>query len=408
MTGSRGKITGLRRLISFEDAASRVMGISWRKPHVIEVEIEQALDMVCAETVVSEVFVPPFDRSAVDGFAIIHEDTVGASESAPAQLNLIEGSQNAALPRGKCIRISTGQKLPESSDSVVMKEYTTLSGATVHIEKSLRAWENVSRRGEDITRGSKVVTKGETVKSWHIAALSAVGRERVLVFSRIKLGVISTGNEIMPGSKSGIRNSTQPLMLAYFRRGYVETSDEGVYPDEYDCIMDAVKSASERCDVLVITGGSSVGEADLSSSVLKDLGDEIFRGIMIQPGRTISLYRIEGIPAYLVSGLPVAALTSFDALFQRYLLDVLGFKGDSKTILARLTGRIISKIGIRSYVRVALSRKGDSLDATPMRNAGSGMLSSLLKSNGLATIPENSEGMDEGEYIWVTLTGGPV
>lgn len=411
MGGSRDKLSGFKRLISFDEATSRVRDIQWRKLDTVEVGVESAIDMICAEEVYSDYDIPPYDRSAMDGFAVRHEDVHGASPERPVSLSISGSASNKIqdeVKPGSCIRVNTGSRIPDGADSVVMKEYTRESDGSVLIDQPPRKWENVSRKGEDMTSGTKVAGRGERLMSWHIAMLIAIGRQKILVFKRIKLGVLSTGDEIFPGSGSGIPNTTQPLLLNYFRSGYVETVNAGMSRDDFGKIKEAVLRALDRNDVLVVTGGSSVGSPDISSDVLDSLGNTVFRGIMIKPGRTISMYCIDDKPVYLVSGLPVAALTSFEALFDAFSKDVYGFEENRQVIRARLKGRIINSVGMRTFVRLFLSRGGETLDAMPMRASGSGVLSSLLDSNGLATIPENSEGVEEGEYIWVALTGGPV
>lgn len=411
MAGVKGKMSGLRHLISFEEATSRVKDIPWRKISIIEVDVESSMDMVIAEDVKAGKDVPAYDRSAVDGFALRRRDVSGASAENPVSLTVtgssgFEGSSR--IERGTCSEINTGARLPPGADAVIMAEYASLYGDTLFVEQSARIWENVSRKGEDIASGKRIIARGDVIKSWHVAAMIAVGRQRVKVYRRINLGVISTGNEIVPGSLSGIRNTTQPLLINYFRQGHINTTNEGVCPDEYDAIKKGVQNALENVDILVVTGGSSIGRSDYSAAVLSDIGKQVFRGVMIKPGRTIALFEINGKPVFSVSGLPVAALTSFEAFFDRFMIDILEYNDSRQVIRARLTERLINNGGMRSFVRIALSRSTDSLDATPLRSTGSGMISTLLMSNGLAVVPESVEGMEKGEYVWVTLTGGTV
>lgn len=411
MTGVRGKMSGLKHLISFEEATARVKEIPWRKISIIEVEVESSLDMVIAEDVKSELDVPPFDRSAVDGYAVRHQDVSGATPESPVPLKIAgraEFESAEGIRRGMCREINTGARLPPGADAVIMAEYASASGGDIMIEESARIWENVSRKGEDLYSGMRIISRGDTIKSWHLAALISAGRQRVKVFRKIRLGVISTGNEILPSSRTGIRNTTQPLLINYFNQGHVKTSDEGIYPDDYESIRDGVGRSLDNVDVLVVTGGSSIGRSDISTSVLSDMGKQVFRGVLMKPGRTISLYEIDGKPVFSVSGLPAAALTSFEAFFDRFMIDVLDYSNRSQTIRAKLTERLINNGGMRSFVRIMLSRSKDSLEATPLKATGSGLISTLIFSNGITVVPEAVEGMEKGEYIWVTLTGGSV
>lgn len=402
-------MSGLKHLISFDEATSRAKNARWKGLSVVEVEVEHSLDMIIAEDIISRVDLPPYHRSAVDGYAVRHRDISGASSSTPVQLRVTGRSDfevTSAVDTGECSEINTGGRLPPGADSVIMSEYATRSDDSVFVEKDSRIWENVSKRGEDISAGSKIIGRGDLIRSWHISAMIAVGLTRIKVFGRIRLGVMATGNEIVSPSRSGVRNTTQPLLLNYFRRGYMDTVDCGVYPDDLEEISQGIEGALEGVDVLVVTGGSSIGDFDYTAEALEKLGTEIFRGALIKPGRTISMYGINGKPVYSVSGLPVAALTSFEAFFVRFMIDVLEISDSRQTIRAKLTERLINNGGMRSFVRIMLSRTTDSLDATPLRHTGSGMLSSLFMSNGITVVPESVEGMEKGEYVWVTLTGG--
>ncbi len=411
MAGVRGRMSGLRHLISFDEAAARMKEIQWRKITVIEVDVENSLDMVAAEDIRSSVDVPPYHRSAVDGYAVRHSDVTGATPENPVSLKISGQSGfevTDTLKRGRCFGINTGARVPEGADAVIMSEYVTVSGDNILVEQSARSWENVSRKGEDISSGMRIISRGDMIRSWHIAALISVGRSSIKVYRKVKMGVMSTGNEIAAGSRSGVKNTTQPLLISYFRQGCTETENEGVYPDDYESIRKGIETSLRDVDILVVTGGSSVGSEDVSISVLSDLGRQVFRGVLIRPGRTVSLFEIDGKPVFSVSGLPVAALTSLEAFYDRFMIDIFGFNDVRQVIRARLTERLINHGGMRSFVRLMLSRNLDSLDATPLRITGSGLISSLLLSNGVTVLPESEEGKEKGEFVWVKLTGGPV
>lgn len=411
MAVSGDRISGLRHLVTFDEASSRMKEIRWGNIGITEIEVENSLEMIAAEDVKSEVDVPPHDRSAVDGYALRQSDVSGASADNPVSLTVSgksEFEESTFLVRGRCFEINTGQQMPQGSDAVVMSEYVSTAGPNILVERPVRSWENVSRKGEDITSGMRILGNREIIKSWHIAAMIAVGMKSIRVHRKVRMGIMSTGNEISPGSKSGVRNTTQPLLINYFRSGYTETVDKGVYPDDYESIRKGVEHSLDDVDILVVTGGSSIGSADISISVLEDMGKQVFRGVLIKPGRTISLYEIGGKPVFSVSGLPVAALTSLEAFYEVFKTEILGFSDSRQVIRARLTENLINQGGMRSFVRLMISRTLNSLEATPLRVTGSGLISSLLMSNGVTVVPESVEGIEKGSFVWVKLTGGQV
>lgn len=408
MTREADGTSRLKHLISFDEAIARMKRVEWNRAARTEIAADQSLGMISAETVISEAEVPSCNRSAVDGYVVRHSDVTGASPESPISL-VVSGRSGfediRSLAGGQCLEISTGGRIPEGADAVIMSEYVSMESGRIMVVTPTHPWENVSRKGEDISQGMEIIANGDLIRPWHIAALVAAGKNTVKVCRKIRMGIMSTGNEIYAGSRSGVRNTTQPLLLNHFRSGPTETFDKGVYPDDYEKIRKGVISSLDESDVLVVTGGSSVGSADISISVLSDLGNKIFRGVLVRPGRTISLFEIGGKPVFSVSGLPVAAMTSLEAFYSIFMTEILGFQDQERPVRARLTENIVNQGGMRSFVRLKLSATPDSLEATPLRITGSGLISSLLLSDGVTVVPESVEGFEKGEYVWVKLAG---
>ncbi len=401
-------MTGFDRLITFDEAIARFRSAKWNSVPVETLKTQDSANRISADDVIAGEESPPFNRSAVDGYAVIATDVSGASEYNFIDLK-VDGEIEAgnvpgrSLESGHAYEIYTGAELPAGADAIVMAEYAERSGEFVRIFRSVRKYENVSRAGEEISAGQVIIRKGGMIRAQHVASAIAVGINKMKVFSKIRLGVLSTGNEIMPEGR--IRNTTQPLLLSYFSTGYTDTLDLGVVPDDMENIKASLTKGIGVSDVVVITGGTSLGAYDLVADVLDGMGDMVFGGVMMRPGRTISVYCIGGKPVFSVSGLPVAALISLEAFLDEYLSLCLGLKRPRIVIRAAMSERVANRDGMRSYLRVRLRNTENGLVADPLRISGSGILSSLLLSNGIAVISEKREGFEEGEIVDVTLTG---
>ena len=403
-------MTGFNRMISFHEASSLLLETSWKPVPEVELNVSESQGRISSEDVISEIDYPPADRSAVDGYAVDFESTSGASEYSPVALSItgsIEAGQDSGMivDKTSCCEIFTGGLMPEGSNAVVMAEDSSREGGRVLLQKSVRKFENVSRKGEDIPRGMKIITRGTVVSAPHVASLIAAGRNTIRVYSRIRLGILSTGNEIAGNQASAVRNTTQPLLLGHFRNSYVETVDLGVTGDSREEIVRRINERKNDYDILVVTGGSSLGEYDNVPEALEELGDPVFGGVLIKPGRTISLYNLEGKPAFSVSGLPIAALISFEAFFEIYLRKMEFIEHSRPRLKAKLTGRVVNRGGMLSFLRVSVRQTDDGIFADPLRITGSGILSTLLKANGIVVIPENIQGIEENETVEVTMIG---
>ncbi|MEM0157164.1 MAG: molybdopterin molybdotransferase MoeA [Thermoplasmataceae archaeon] len=408
MGGNRRRMQGFGSLITFSMAVDRMSERKWDSAAVEYIEVRKCSGRISAADVYAGENSPAFNRSAVDGYAVISSDVSGASEYSFITLDVmgeIEAGRSgqASLVHGQAYEIYTGGELPEGSDAVVMAEYAERSGNTLRVFRSVRKYENVSRAGEDISTGQRIIGSGEIIRAQHIAACIAVGIERLQVFEVIEMGIISTGNEIMPGM--GVRNTTQPLLLSYFSSAYMRTDDLGVVPDDPAAIQSATGTGLRSHRILVVTGGTSLGSRDVVADVLDGMGEMVFGGVMIRPGRTISLYDVGGKPVFSVSGLPVAALISLEAFLDPFLTILTGLKNTRAVVKAAVTERVANREGMRSYLRVRVRNTEKGLVADPLRITGSGILSSLLLSNGITVIPENREGLEEGEIVDITLIG---
>ncbi|QRF75897.1 putative molybdopterin biosynthesis protein MoeA/LysR substrate binding-domain-containing protein [Thermoplasmatales archaeon] len=384
--------------VSYNDAIGLLKTEKWSPIDNVVAEPQKCLGMIADSDVLCGNYVPEYNRSAVDGYATESGLTVEASESKPVKIGTILPDGND----GRCTLISTGEILPEGTDSVIMLEDTVMTKSDIFALKTLRHWENVSLRGEDLKPDSIVIHRGKGVKPENISAALACRINSVSVYRKFSLSLLSTGDEIVSGR---VPNYTQPLLSTFFSMPFIQTVEEGTVGDSFEMIKDRVIHALKSSDALIVTGGSGPGIRDLVPGVLKTLGHVIFRGVKIKPGRTVSAFNVGGKLVLSVSGLPVAALVSTEAILWPFLELMIGYKRDPLTIKARMNGTINADPGIRTYVRVKLSADEDGYLCTPLKVSGSGVLSTLLDSTGTVTIMENTEGINNGETVTVELNG---
>jgi molybdopterin molybdotransferase len=395
-------------LISYEEALRRLLG---------EVNVEIASEVVdltnsvgrySYRDYVSRVDVPPFNRSAVDGFAASFADIAGASEGSPVLLKVVgsvdvDSNEVPTINRLEAVRVSTGAPIPNGADVVIPIEYCRVAGDRVYIYRSYPRYANISFKGEDLRAGDIIVRRGTKLRPWHVAALKASGYEEVEVFRRVRVSVVSTGSELVKGV---IPNYTLPLVVSYVVESGGEVALTYVVPDNVEDIATAVERSLGVSDVVVVTGGTSVGDRDLSSRALESLGrgKRVFHGVRVRPGRTCGAYVIDGKPVLLVSGLPVAAYISLELFFRPLIYKLLSSVPEPRpTVRGRLTRRLPNEPGFRSFYRAVACVEGGEVLIVPLRLTGSGILSTLIRGNAVVELPEDSEGYEEGSEVVATL-----
>ena len=374
---------------------------------------------VLAEDLYSAVDLPHFHRAAMDGYAVKAKDTFGASQSLPAYLKLagvVEMGKEAAQPlaTGEAIRISTGGMMPPESDAVVMVEYTDeTSSGLVEIHRGVSPWQNVIQIGDDIKQGELVFKKGRRLRAHDLGALTGVGISSVAVYKQPRIALISTGDEIvdadtvpLPGQ---VRNINQHSLAGLIEECGGALKDWGVIRDDRAALQQAVGTALEWADVVLLSGGSSMGAKDIALETILSFPDSefIFHGISIAPGKPTIFAKACGKPILGLPGYPVSALVIFD-LFAAPLIRRLG--GESmdalgrftKTVKAKLKTNIASQIGREDYVRVTLDGTPDQLIATPLPSK-SGAIFTLVKADGMVRIDMNLDGLEQGEEVEVIL-----
>ncbi len=405
------RLKGFKERMTLSDAIDRLMKEDLIRVGTEIVSVYNACNRILAEDVIAKFDIPHFDRSAVDGYAVRAEDTFGASPNNPISLKIggkIEiGEKPIELKRGEAIRVSTGSAIPKNANAVVMLEFTREFDGFVEIYKAVAPFENVSRRGEDFKAGEIVLRKGEVLLPQDIGVLRSLGYSNIRVLKKPVVSIIATGNELISSADEmyvgKVLNSNSPMLFCALKDFGCEPVDSGVVKDDFCELRNAILRALNFSDVVITTGGTSVGECDLVPEVVREIGKILFHGISIKPGMPTGLGIINRKPVLMLSGFPVACLIGFYTVFPEVIFKITGvkiLKRRGEVVRAVLKRRIPSKAGVRTFTRV-FYRDGF---AEPFMTSGSGILSSMIRANGLIVVPEDVEGFEEGEEVEVILT----
>lgn len=381
-----------------------------------EVLIEDAYGRVLAEDILSPENLPGFDRSTVDGFAVISSDTFGATESMPVYLEvkgeiLMGEEPSIKLKKGETVRIATGGMLPDGADAVVMFEHVQLlDERLIEVFKPVAPGENVISSDEDIRKGELVLEKGHRLRPQDVAALAAIGITRVKVYKKPIVSIISTGDEIIPPD-SPIRPGKVRDVNSFNLAGLIAISGgiavkKGIFRDVYEEIFRVLKESLSESDMVIITGGSSVGVRDLTETVINSLGSPgvLFHGINLKPGKPTIGAVIGGIPVMGLPGHPAAVTVCFE-LFVEPLIRLLsgerrrGFS-EKASITAKLAKNISSTQGREEHVRVRLEERDGELWAIPILGK-SGLIRTLVLADGKIIIPSHLRGIESGQEVEV-------
>ncbi|MBT3319730.1 MAG: molybdopterin molybdotransferase MoeA [Clostridia bacterium] len=374
------------------------------------VDIENVLNRVLASDVRSDVDVPHFDRSVVDGYAVRTGDADGASESVPAFLKLIGsvqmGEENTAVLReNECMYVPTGGMVPKGTQAMVMIEHAQkVADDEIAVYRSASMYENMLRIGDDIRVGEMVLTKGKRLYAQDIGALSSTGHREISVYKRPKFAVLSTGDEIIsPDSEltmGKIKDINTFALAAQIESFGGEVAIKKVVVDDFGTIKSEVEKATEKCDVVLVSGGSSVGEKDYTYEILKELsGKEIIaHGLNIKPGKPTIVADVDGKPVIGLPGQPASALMVLTLMLD-ILHEVFYKNVRVKTyVAAKLDQNVASAPGRKTFQMVQIAQ-GEHGKVAKVIRGKSGMISLLSKSYGYFVIESSSEGKEAGEAV---------
>jgi len=362
--------------------------------------LEDTVGRVLAEPVWAARSSPPFDAAAMDGIAVRAEDTVGASDTAPARLEL-----------GAYDVVDTGDPLPAAYDAVVMREVVhELEGGAVELRAAATPYQHVRSIGEDVSAAELLLPAGHRLRPVDVAAAGAAGATELVVRRVPVVTVIPTGDEIRPlGSelRPGDLPDTNSLMLAAQAEGVgCRAVRHAIVPDDAELIAAAVREAAADADLVVVIAGSSAGRDDYTAAVVAEIGTLAVHGVAVKPGHPVVLGAAGGTPVLGAPGYPVSAALTFDIFAAPLLARLEGASpADWPRARARLARKLASAMGVDDWIRVRLGRVGGELVATPLPR-GAGVLTSLVRADGLLVVPAPLEGHHAGEEVEVRLLRG--
>jgi molybdopterin molybdotransferase len=390
------------------------------------IHLSRSLGRVIAGEILSPENLPEFDRSTMDGYAVRSADTFGATESIPALLRVTGDIAMGTMPKrgigkGEVMKIGTGGALPSGADAVVMFEHAQpVDGRSIEVVKPVAPLENVVQAGDDIKKGEVVLARGHRIRPQDMAALAGVGITDIKVFEKPKVAVISTGNEIVPADSvpgpGQIRDTNSYNLEGLIAQTGGVPVKKGIISDDYARIRKTLDAAVRESALVLMTGGSSVGTADLTARVINDAGKPgvLVHGVSIKPGKPLVIGLVGSshgqVPVFGLPGHPAAVSICFDLFVKPVLtrltgevpLPALEEIPPNRVVKARLVRSISSGPGREDHVRVMLEKKEDGLWARPVFGA-SGLISTLVKASGTVVVPVNKIGIEAGEEVDVRL-----
>lgn len=386
-------------------------------PGVQTVQIENAFFRVLAEDVFSPEDLPGFARSTVDGFAVGSASTFGATESSPAYLSVAGEIRMGAEPAfglgaGEAAGIPTGGMLPDGADSVLMLEHAREMGKDMlEAHRAVAPGENVIGKGEDVRKGQPVLKCGIRLRAEDVAVLAGLGITNVPLYERPAVSVMSTGDEVVAAA-SPLRAGLVRDMNSYSLAGHIISGGgtplmKGIIGDDYGLLKEAVGQSIADSAMLLISGGSSVGQKDMTARIIADMGRVLFHNVSIKPGKPTIFGLIGGIPVFGLPGHPRAVTVCFDVFIRPVLEHLCGLRAGSPpsaTLRAKITKSVHSAPGRQEHISVFLEKSGGELLATPILGK-SGLITTLVRANGMVVIPASQLGIERNEIVEVGVTG---
>ena len=386
--------------------------LTWLDRHFTRLEaetvpVQEATGRVLADAVISCVDVPSFARSMMDGFALRADDTQGASSYNPLAMDVVGQSLPGApydgkVGSGRAVRIMTGAPVPRGADAVLPVEFVEIEPQRILAIKGVAPGQHVGQIGEDIQNGTPVLPVGRRLRPQDIGVLSSIGAGRVSVVRRPRVRIVVTGNELLPAGSvpkgSKIVDSNGPMLAGLVQRDGGLVLNPGIVPDRPDAILEALRSDAE---VVLVSGGSSVGQEDHAPALLAEHGRLAVHGIAMRPGSPTGMGLLEGRLVFLLPGNPVACLSAYD-FFAGRAIRVLGGRSAEwpyRRIAAPLRRKIVSMVGRQDYLRVQVADG----QVDPLAIGGSAVLSSTTRADGFVIIDPDKEGYPPGAEVEVFL-----
>jgi molybdopterin molybdotransferase len=400
-------------MISVEEALSRILKTIF--PLAPEkVNILDALGRVIGEDIYANRNIPPKDNSAMDGYAIRWKDTLGASKKRPATLTVIEDIPAGVIPRkrvkpGMASRIMTGAPIPDGADAVMRMEDTEKDGSKkVKIFVEATKGQDIRNAGEDVKEGEKVICRGDVIRPAEIGMLATLGRSFISVYQKPVVAVLATGDELVeidekPTPWQIISSNSYSISAQILECGGVPLQI-GIAKDTREDLVAKFKAAM-RADIIISSGGVSVGDYDLVKDIMKEVGNNIqFWQVAMRPGKPLAFGSLEGIPVFGLPGNPVSSMVSFEQFVRPSILKMMGHKTlFRKTVRAMLMEDIKKKEGTRHFIRARVNYENGKYAVTTTGEQGSGILKSMVRANGLIVLPQNATSVRAGEEVTVQV-----
>jgi len=381
---------------------------------VTTVPLSEAANRVCAEDILAKHDLPRFDRSAMDGFAVKSEDTTGTSQSKPLLFRLTEKPELGDTGPRQAKQIWTGNPIPKGANAVVMLENTKKINDKIEVWSQATPYENVSRKGEDIKKGEIAAKGGTRLRPQHLGLLSALGYSEINVVQKPRIALLATGNELIEvgtrPEENQIHESNRIMISAMCKELDAEPLDLGIVTDDAADITEKIQIGLKIADVVITTGGTSVGGLDLVPEVVSNMGKPgvIIHGVAIRPGMPTALAVLDEKPIMILSGNPVAAIVGFEIFGRPLICKMLGMKKEElrPTVEAKMIRKITAALGRKTFARVKVFEKNGEMYAEPISTRGSGAISTMTRGNGFVIVPENREGVAENEKVTVHMFAG--
>jgi len=406
-----------RKLIPFDSAKKLIFDkINPKSLGAEKIPLIEALNRILAEDVITNLDIPPFHRSTVDGYAIKSEDSYGAEENKPIYLK-VTGEIGVGLypkmhvKKGEAVEIVTGAPIPSGANAVIMVENTQKQKNNLLIYQVLTPDENIMKKGTDIKKGEILLKAGKILEAPDIGVLAAIGLNYAKVLKKPIVAVISTGAEITEPGKNLNPGKIYDINAHSLSAAVINSGGKSIYmgviPDDKTALETALKQALLTSDIVITSGGVSVGPRDYTSTIVNSLGKPgvIISGIAVKPGKPTTIALIDNKPVFSLPGHPTSALLIFYLLVSPIIQRIAGRKSISqKVVKAILTTKLFSAKGRKTFVTVTLSRdKNQILIANPTKAGVSGAITTLAKADGFVEIPANQQFIDSNEEVIVTL-----
>jgi molybdopterin molybdotransferase len=408
----RGEVTDLDELVSVEEHLEALLALL-PNPDPIELRLADALGLVLADPVASEVTVPAFANSAMDGYAVIARDTRTATVDQPVRLavdgEVAAGVQELPTVRpGRSVRIMTGAPIPPGADAVVPVEVTSKLGVDVGIHRAAERGANIREPGEDLQPGQRLLARGRRLAPADLGVLAAAGVSRVRCIPPPRVVVVSSGDELVPADQEPlpgqVRDVNGPMLAAMVKAAGAVPFSAGIVRDDRKALRYVLDTSLGHADLIVCTGGASAGTRDLLPEVIGSLGEVETAKVAMKPGMPQIRGRIAGCPVIGLPGNPVSAFVSFEVFVRPVIRSLQGRRDVQRPVVHAVAAEPLrSTPGKRSFLRVRLAREGERWLAKPTGHQGSHVVSSIARADGLAVIDEDVLEVPAGEQVRVHL-----